>query len=284
MATSIASSSETEPKTLTTRRAQHYGWVPDLPDQRDFMYAAPAPYQQNLPDHFDLTPQCPPVYDQGQLGSCTANAIGGAIQFDQMKQGDQAFTPSRLFIYYNERVIEGTVKVDHGAQIRDGIKSVAALGAPPETDWPYVLDKFSQKPPSPAFKAAKTKLVTLYQRLIQDANTMRGCLASGYPFVFGFTVYESFESDEVAKTGIVPLPGSSEKVVGGHAVMALGYDDTAREFIVRNSWGDSWGQKGYFRIPYAYLTSTSLASDFWTVRAVEDTTASSSTSSKNGKA
>ena len=279
----MATAKKTSAKTLTTRDVQWYGWVPDLPDQRDFMYAAPAPFQQNLPPMVDLTGQCPPVYDQGQLGSCTANAIGAAIEFDQMKQADTAFTPSRLFIYYNERVIEGTVKVDHGAQIRDGIKSVATLGAPPETDWPYAIEKFSQKPPSVAFKDAKTKLVTLYQRLIQDANTMRGCLASGYPFVFGFTVYESFEGPDVAKTGIVPLPASDEKVVGGHAVMAVGYDDATREFIVRNSWAADWGLKGYFRIPYSYLTSASLASDFWTIRAVEDAAATPAAST-NGKA
>lgn len=269
----MATAKKTSAKTLSIRDVKWYGWTPDLPDQRDFMYAAPAPFQQNLPPKVDLTSKCPPVYDQGQLGSCTANAIGAAIQFDQMKQGIKNFVPSRLFIYYNERVIEGDVSLDHGAQIRDGIKSVATLGAPPETDWPYDITKFAEKPPAPAFADAKKDVITLYQRLIQDSNTMRGCLASGYPFVFGFTVYQSFESDEVAKTGIVPMPASGEKVKGGHAVMAVGYDDSTREFIIRNSWAKDWGLKGYFRIPYAYLTSASLANDFWTIRAVTDTPA-----------
>jgi C1A family cysteine protease len=253
-------------KAPSTRTIKKYGWTPDLPDQRDFLYAAPTPYQQNLPSSVDLSKKCPPVYDQGQLGSCTANAIAAAIEFDQKRK----FVPSRLFIYYNERVIEGTVASDSGAQIRDGIKSVGTQGVPPETDWPYKIAAFNQMPPAKAYSDAKADLITLYQRLIQDLNTMQGCLASGYPFVFGFTVYASFEGAAVAKTGIVSMPGSREKTVGGHAVMAVGYDDATREFLVRNSWGPGWGLKGYFKIPYAYLLSPKLASDFWTIRGVNE--------------
>lgn len=255
------------PTAPTVHKIQTYGWVPDLPDQRDLLYAAPAPFQQNIPSSMDLSGKCPPVYDQGQLGSCTANAIGAAIEFEQKKR----FVPSRLFIYYNERVIEGTVASDSGAQIRDGIKSVATQGAPPEKVWPYDIAKFSLTPPPIAYTDAKKDMVTLYQRLIQDLNTMRGCLASGFPFVFGFTVYSSFESPAVAKSGIVPMPASGERSIGGHAVMAVGYDDKSREFLVRNSWGPDWGLKGYFKIPYAYLTETNLASDFWTIRGVVQT-------------
>src|ERR1700748_910581 len=168
-------------KAAQTRTVQKYGWVPDLPDQRDFLYAAPSEYQQNIPKSVDLSKKCPPVYDQGQLGSCTANAIAAAIEFDQKKK----FVPSRLFIYYNERQMEGTVVTDSGAQIRDGIKSVATQGAPPERLWPYEIDKFRDKPPDAAYTAAKADLIVLYQRLIQDLDTMRGCIGSGYPFVFG---------------------------------------------------------------------------------------------------
>ena len=145
-------------KAASTRTIKKYGWTPDLPDQRDFLYAAPTPYQQNLPSSVDLSKKCPPVYDQGQLGSCTANAIAAAIEFDQKKR----FVPSRLFIYYNERVIEGTVASDSGAQIRDGIKSVATQGVPPETDWPYKIAAFDQKPPAKAYSDAKADLITLY--------------------------------------------------------------------------------------------------------------------------
>jgi C1A family cysteine protease len=272
MATSkkAPSKSATRPaKSLSVRKIQRYGWVPDLPDQRDFLYAAPAPYQANTPPSIDLSKQCPPVYDQGQLGSCTANAIAGAIEFDQIKANLTEFTPSRLFIYYNERSMEGTINSDAGAQIRDGIKSVATLGAPPETDWPYNIAKFTQKPPAPAYTDAKQHLVVLYQRLIQELGTLKGCLASGFPFVFGFTCYESFESPQVAKTGILPMPASGEKVVGGHAVCCVGYDDASRMFLIRNSWGNSWGLKGYFKMPYSYLTNPRLANDLWTIRSVQ---------------
>src|ERR1700693_2645659 len=167
---------------LRTQRIQRYGWIPDLPDQRDHLYAAPMVHLAKLPPKVDLRGKCPAPYDQGQLGSCTANAIAGAIQFDRMKQKlKNNFIPSRLFIYYNERVIEGTVESDSGAMIRDGIKSIAHQGDAPETDWPYDIAKFAQKPPAKAYSDASRHKAVLYQRLIQDLNQMKGCLASGSP-------------------------------------------------------------------------------------------------------
>ena len=250
-------------------KIKKYGWVPDLPDHRDFLYAAPAQFLgAALPTKVDLRPHCPPVYDQGQLGSCTGNAIAGAIQFEQMKQRIPNFVPSRLFIYYNERVIEGTVSSDSGAQIRDGIKSVASTGACPEKDWPYNIAKFAAKPPATAYTdAAKTKVAS-YQRVPQVLSQLKGCLASGFPFVFGFSVYESFESPQVAKSGHVPMPAPGESQIGGHAVVAVGYDDSKQWFFVRNSWGASWGMKGYFTMPYGYLTDSSLSDDLWTIRLI----------------
>ena len=249
---------------------KRYGWIPDLPDQRDHLYAAPLEVIQVLPPSVDLRPQCPAVYDQGQLGSCTANAIAGAIQFDQMKQSlAQIFTPSRLFIYYNERVIEGTVASDSGAQIRDGIKSVSSQGVCPEELWPYDIANFAEQPPANCYQVAAQHTAVLYSRLVQNLTLMKGCLATGYPFVFGFTVYESFESQEVAQTGVAPMPSSGEQVLGGHAVAAVGYDDSQQRFIVRNSWGTGWGMSGYFTLPYTYLTQQGLSSDLWTIRVVK---------------
>lgn len=252
-----------------SRRATGYGWIPDRPDQRDFLYSAPAPFLRELPPKADLRAGCPPVYDQGQLGSCTANAIGGAIEFDQIREKlPQVFVPSRLFIYYNERVIEGSVSSDAGAMLRDGIKTVAKQGACPEPMWPYVIAKFKLKPSQTCYTEAAKHTAVTYERLVQSLAQMKGCLSSGYPFVFGFTVYESFETSTVARTGKVPMPGGKERVLGGHAVCAVGYNDADRTFLCRNSWGTGWGMRGYFTMPYGYLTSTDLAADFWTIRAV----------------
>ena len=259
-------------KPAIPHKIQRYGWIPDLPDARDHLYAAPAPVMAALPPKADLRPQCPPVYDQGQLGSCTANAISAAIQFDRMKQNLRPdFVPSRLFIYYNERVIEGTVSSDSGAQIRDGIKTVAKQGTCPEPDWPYDISKFAVSPPKPDYTEALKNRAVGYSRLVQNLNLLKSCLASGYPFVFGFTVYESFESQAVAQSGMVPMPSASEKTVGGHAVLAVGYDDVPQRFIVRNSWGTGWGISGYFMMPYAYIIDLNLADDLWTIRLVSTT-------------
>ena len=248
---------------------KRFGWVPDLPDHRDHLYAAPVVALRALPARVDLRNQCPPVYDQGQLGSCTANGVAAAMQFDRMKQHVQPdFIPSRLFIYYNERVMEGTVNSDSGAMIRDGIKSVAAQGDCPESEWPYDITKFTNKPTPPCYTDARKYKAIQYQRVARNLNQMKGCLASGYPFVFGFTVYDSFESPQVAQTGVVPIPASTEQVLGGHCVVAVGYDDAQQRFIVRNSWGTDWGMQGYCTMPYAYVTDANLADDFWTIRLV----------------
>jgi C1A family cysteine protease len=258
-----------------------FGWKPDSPDHRDLVYSAPRGVLRQLPPLVDLRPHCPPVYDQGGIGSCTANAIGGAIHFDRLKSSQSPdFVPSRLFIYYNERAMEGSVGTDSGAQIRDGVKSVAKQGVCPETEWPYEAipadanghfpagSREATKPVDACYQDALKNRVTTYQRVVTTLDQLRGCLAAGYPFVFGFSVYESFESQQVADSGVAPMPGPSEQLLGGHAVLAVGYDDASQRFLVRNSWGASWGQQGHFTMPYAYLTERSLSSDFWTIRVV----------------
>ena len=247
----------------------NYGWQPDLPDKRDKNFFTPEGVI--IRAAVDLRPLCPPVYDQGQLGSCTANAIAGAVQFDRLKQKFVPdFIPSRLFIYYNERVIEHSVASDSGAQIRDGIKSIAAQGDCPETEWPYDIAKFKIRPDPHCYNLALKYRAVLYQRVAQSLSQLKTCLASGYPFMFGFTVYESFEGADVAASGHAAMPKPGESVVGGHAVCCVGYDDANQWFIVRNSWGASWGMDGYFTLPYAYLTDDNLANDFWTVKVIQD--------------
>lgn len=246
---------------------QTYSWLPDIPDHRDYRFVPPKTAAP-LPPRSDLRPWCPPIYDQGQLGSCTANAIAAAHEFDQIKQSLSPYVPSRLFIYYNERVMEGTVGSDAGAAIRDGIKSLSTYGVCNETAWPYNIDQFAVKPPKTCYKTAATHTSVLYRRINRTLADMQGCLAAGYPFVFGFSVYESFESDKVAKTGSVPMPGTTEQMLGGHAVMAVGYVEAKQRFIVRNSWGPDWALKGYFTMPYAYLLDDNLSDDFWVVNKV----------------
>ena len=248
-----------------------YGWRPDLPDYRDLMYAAPQALMKKLPSKVDLRKFCPPVYNQGELGSCTANAIGAAFEFELMKQNKaKDFIPARLFIYYNERVMEQTVNIDNGAEIRDGVKSVNKQGVCPEEMLPYDINKFAEKPNAACYKAALGHQVLSYHRVQRTLEQMKSCLAEGFPFVFGFTVFDSFESKEVSKAGKLNLPEKSEKILGGHAVLAVGYDDADKRFIVRNSWGTDWGLKGYFTMPYVYLTEENLSDDFWTIRIVEN--------------
>ena len=246
-----------------------YGWVPDVPDQRDYLLSAVLRIPAILPGKVDLRPTCSKVEDQGQLGSCTANALVGGLEFLERKDKVAFEDFSRLFIYYNERAIEHTIQSDSGAMIRDGIKTLAKKGVCPEKKWPYLVSKFRLKPTASCYKDALNHQITSYHRII-TLDEMRTCLAEGFPFVFGFTVYESFESQAVAKTGVVNMPGHSEKSLGGHAVLAVGYDDAQERFIVRNSWGEGWGMKGYFTMPYKYVADRNLSDDFWTIRRGEN--------------
>lgn len=245
------------------------GWKKDRLDPRDKLVDvrrlgfAPA-------TGIDLRPNCPPPYDQGQLGSCTANATGFCYQYARKKNGiDPDFTPSRLFIYYNERTLEGTVNQDAGAQIRDGLKVIATIGAPPEEDWPYVVDQFAAQPPQWLYDVAKMDRALTYAQVPQGIGAIRAVLASGLPVAFGFLVFPEFESAEVASSGMVPMPDTSEQPLGGHAVAIIGDDPDQQRVLVRNSWGEGWGIGGNFWMPYAYVAHPQLASDFWSIGTVE---------------
>lgn len=253
------------------RKIAGYGWKPDLPDIRDHVLAVEPP--RRLPAAVSLRSKMPKPYDQGQLGSCTANAIAANLEYDAKIQGKKGVkTPSRLFIYYGERETEGTISEDAGAFIRDGIKFVNKVGAPVESLWPYDVAKFAEKPPRPAYTNAAHHQALAYARVTQTVTALQSVLASKRPVVFGFSVYESFESQEVANDGIVPYPTPGETMVGGHAVLLVGYRtnvDGTVTFEVRNSWSSGWGDGGYFWMPASYVTSPSLADDFWVVRSVE---------------
>jgi C1A family cysteine protease len=250
------------------RRVAGLGWKPDLPDPRDKVLAAPKTTSA-VPKKVDLrtTGFMPEVWDQGQIGSCTGHGVGALVAYLQAAQHGKKFMPSRLFIYYNERVIEGDVASDNGAFIRDGIKAVAKAGVAEETLWPYDTAKFAEAPPKAAYDAALGFQALAYKRV--PKSQFKAVLAIGCPIVFGFTVFDSFETDEVGKTGKVPMPKPGEGNVGGHCVLMVGYDDATETFLCRNSWGPGWGQQGYFTLPYAFISHAGYASDFWTITQIE---------------
>jgi C1A family cysteine protease len=242
-----------------------------MPDHRDFKYGVYKPdvLKGALPTTVDLRKDMPAVYDQGQLGACTGNGIAACLAYLRIQDSALPdWNPSRLFIYYGERVIENTVNSDAGAEIRDGIKVVATLGAPPESKWAYNVAKFATKPTKAAYnEAIKHKAMTYYRVDWSKLDEVKTCLAAGFPIVFGFSVYEAFEGPDVARTGVLHMPAKGEKLLGGHCVALCGYNDTTEQFLVRNSWGPDWGQNGYFWMPYEYVTSPDLSDDFWTIRA-----------------
>ena len=246
------------------KNKRKYGWRPDLPDQRDICF---VPKFKEIPKKIDWSEFMPPVYDQGNLGSCTANGIAGAFDWERKQSGKEFIYPSRLFVYYNERAMEGTIGEDAGAFIRDGIKSVNKLGTCKEENWKYEVDKFACEPPKVCYEEALGYQVLEYKRVNSDIISLKQALAEN-PVVFGFTVYESFETEEVSKTGVVPMPKENESALGGHCVVAVGYDDETRKIKCRNSWGESWGDCGYFYLPYEYFTSD-LTDDYWVIKLVE---------------
>lgn len=262
-------SASTEPAKVPIKR--YYGWSADIPDQRDFLYGSLRKIPAQLPRSVDLrlTGYDSPIENQGELGSCTAHALVGNLQY--LEKYEKKSVPyanlSRLFVYYNERIVEGTIGTDSGAQLRTGIKVLAKSGVPLELEWPYNISQFTVKPSSNVYLNASNHRIKSYHR-INTTDEMRTCLSDGYPLVFGFSVYESFESDQVTQTGIVPMPKSDEHLLGGHAVCCIGYNDQTQKFLCRNSWGTGWGMKGYFTIPYQYLGNRNLSDDFWTIRLI----------------
>lgn len=256
---------------VTPRDTRKYSWRPQLPDARDHVFEPPIPTAAALPVHVDLTPTCPPIYDQGPYGSCTGQGACRVLQFSARKQGLPSgnVVPSRLFAYYNGRLAEGTQDQDAGAYIRDVIKGVNKFGCPAEERWTYVAKKVTKKPKPPVYAEAALHPAVKYAAVKQDLQTLRATLASGFPVVYGITVYESFESAAVAKTGVVPMPGKNEQNLGGHCTVLVGYDDASQRFIGHNSWGTGWGNAGMYTIPYAYVTNPGLASDFWVIQLVK---------------
>lgn len=247
---------------------RRYGWKRDLPSpfypEHMHLDLAAKPI---LPET-DMRPSWPEPYDQGALGSCTGNGLGGAVHYVLKHAGkvSSSWLPSRLFIYYNERAREGTISEDSGANISDGIKVIQHNGVPDELFCPYDVNRFTQRPSTSAFSAALQHRAISVGKLKQTHADLRTALSQGYNIVFGFTVFESFESQDVADTGIVPMPTAGESMLGGHCMVLVGHSDSRNRYIGRNSWGSSWALGGYCEFPYEYIESEHLASDFWIVK------------------
>ncbi|WP_315073789.1 C1 family peptidase [uncultured Clostridium sp.] len=242
-----------------------YDLVKDKVDSRDLMYGKRHAVEiETFPEKIDLRKKCSPVVDQGQLGSCTANAIvSGLREFMLLNDKNNKFERlSRLFLYWWERELEGTVYRDSGASLRDGMKVLKNEGVCLEVSWPYDIKTFENSPTEKELKEAKNYTISGYQR-IKSIDEIKHALLIDHLVVFGMTVYESFET--VGTDGIVPVPKDGEKELGGHALCIVGYDDNFNNgsFIVRNSWGDAWGDEGYCYIPYSMFK---YLMDIWTVK------------------
>ncbi len=244
------------------------GWKPDPKDHRDKVLRFKSVNLNALPKKVDLTEHCSTIENQTTLGSCTANAAVGALEYLEIKAGhvDENFENfSRLFVYYNMREIQGTLNEDSGGTIRDTIKALAAYGACDELLCPYNIEKFKEKPSPECYADGNNHKITEYSRLESFPDVL-ACLAAGYPVIFGFMTYDNFTSEEVSKTGKLELPGPNNIFQGGHAVTAVGYDMETHTVLVRNSWGEEWGMNGYFTMPFSYISNPNMAADFWTIK------------------
>lgn len=259
------------------QQIKRFGWKPDLPDPRDKTYKIVNPQLQvqsvRVSDKYKLPER---VFDQGNLGSCTANAGAWILEFlslngliDHPTRIEMPF--SRLFLYWFTRYLEGTTREDSGAYIRDVIKAASKFGVGSEKSWPYNISKFATKPSYSSQKTAMNYQALEYQR-VDSTSKIAVCdaLTQGYPIQVGFSVFPSFMSQEVEETGVVPMPDlSKEYVLGGHSTVIVGYNAPTDRYELINSWGLNWGKGGYFTMPAMYLNDDNYADDFWIIKKIE---------------
>lgn len=251
---------------------QRLGWRPDIPDQRDKVLQIRK--KISLPSEVDWrgkVPVTPAIVDQFKTNSCVGNSSSSMVQFMRGKLNLQPdFRPSRMHIYWFARHVPriGWENEDGGAAIRDCMKHLVANGVVPEEEWPFDEAKVNERPPQLTLRTALAHRTLQYIRMKRDDDLyhLKHSLAQGFPFMFGITVYQSFE--DVGSNGIVPMPKSTEEFLGGHALWAIGYSDKTKRFIVPNSWGTSWGDGGYCYMPYGYFKDENLSDDFWTIRGI----------------
>ncbi len=259
---------------MTSRLGRVYNLKRDIIDGTEAKFGVAHHTRAMVPTSYDLrtvTDYVPPILDQQELGCCAPNEISNCLRFCIGKSTgmESEWQPSRLYIYYFSRLLEGSpTNEDTGISIKGGVESISKYGACNETTWPYDISQFATAPSEDATNEAHTHIPGYtYLSVPQDLIHIKQAIVAGWPVVIGIQIYESFESDEVAKTGIVPMPDTTtEKLLGGHAVSIWSYNDATQRFTLSNSWGESWGNQGFFTLPYEYVMNPDLAADFWTCR------------------
>jgi len=263
------------------RSPQRFGWVPDIPDFRDHSVDEFLETLEPVPEgltSFSLRDKQPaPPWEQGELSSCTAHAVAYCVQYQRQEQQLVNAVPSRLFVYYSTREIEGTTEYNVGTAIRDAIKAIVAEGTPPEDMWPYDTTVYAEKPPQEVYAVAEKLQALGYATVGHDLDAIKRLIYNNLPISMGFTVYQSFWWPECQTAGQMPMPSDDEEAVAAHAVVWMGWNDEAvvpntpdlGALETRNSWGPNWGDQGHFWMPYEYARRPLLSSDFWVVRLVE---------------
>lgn len=256
--------SKTITRPIFTRSKKWYGLIPSLKDSNRPKFSLVAP--ETLPPSVNLVNAFqPPIYNQLELGSCVSNGTARAIQYDRAKQGEWSPVPSRLFIYYNARVLEGDPGQDAGCSVADAVAVLRTQGVCPENKWPYRIGQFAVRPPRVAYDWAAGMAALNVETVPENALSIKTVLAAGIPVIIGVTLFESFESDQVANTGIVPMPAADEAIVGGHCMVIVGFSDDTQDFLTANSWGTDWGQQGYCQMPYAYFGANGYCDEAWAI-------------------
>jgi len=242
-----------------------FGWIPDRLDPKDFKYSAFLKIPREFPYEIDLRPNCPLVYAQGETNSCVGNAVGAGVDFYYTKTGLPHLDPSRLFIYFNGRDLDGSPYEDVGCTLRNAIKGVVKLGTCSEKIWPYIIGNVLMRPFQRCYEEAIRNKVDSYYRIGYTLDDLKQCLFEGFPFTIGVRIFENFPME--TSTGIIPMPQGD--ILGGHAMLIVGYRRIDRMFIIRNSWGSNWGDGGYGYIPFDYVLNNGWSGDFWTIRSLQ---------------
>lgn len=247
---------------LNMKRQIKFGCIPDAPDPRDFVSERhlKAPAQLSL--SYKLPWEKFPIFDQGQMGSCTANAAIVAFRHAAAKVKRRRTNLSRLYLYYKSREYIGTTDNDSGATIRDTFKSMMKHGIAPESLHPYTPSYLTLEPSKEASEAAKSHRIMRYSRVAKNVEQIKQTLYADAAVVFGFLVHEQFMSGWSSR--MMPMPTASEGTIGGHAAVIVGYADTLDAFLIQNSWGRKWKDGGYFWMPYEFVESDRCF-DFWII-------------------